>query len=165
MAELVGLVASSIALAEVVGKVGGGILRLKRMWDEVKDVPEAIQDLFKRLDLVLPMVARIARDIESGETVLQDVEAVEGCILSCQQVIADEAAMLEDLIIQIDSTKRLQRLRDMVRVALKKDVLARHEKKLEGMFQALMLAHAEYSRSVALYILTMTVSDTYQGLH
>ncbi|KAM0280232.1 hypothetical protein ACHAQH_004190 [Verticillium albo-atrum] len=146
MAELIGLVASSLALAEAVGKVGRDMLKLKRLWDEVKDVPETIQDLFKRLDLILPMVARIARDIETGATVLEDMEAVEGCILSCQQFIADEAAMINDLIVQIDGTKRLKRVRHRVRVALKQDVLARHEKKLEGMIQVLMLAHSEYSR-------------------
>ncbi|KAM0635699.1 hypothetical protein ACHAPW_001365 [Verticillium nonalfalfae] len=145
MAEIVGLVASSFALAEVVGKIGGGVLKLKRMWDEVKDVPESIQDLFKRLDLILPMVARIARDIETGATVFDDMEAVESCILSCQQVISDEATMMNDLIVQIDATKRVKRVRDMVRVALKRDVLERHEKKLEGMIQILMLAHSEYS--------------------
>ncbi|KAG7118008.1 hypothetical protein HYQ44_020232 [Verticillium longisporum] len=146
MAEIVGLVASSIALAEVVGKVGGGILKLKRMWDEVKDVPESIQDLFKRLDLILRMVARIARDIETGATVFEDMEAVESCILCCQQVISDEATMMNDLIVQIDATKRVRRVRDMVRVALKRDVLERHEKKLEGMIQILILADSEYTR-------------------
>ncbi|KAG7143692.1 Gentisate 1 like protein [Verticillium longisporum] len=125
MAEIVGLVASSIALAEVVGKVGGGILKLKRMWDEVKDVPESIQDLFKRLDLILRMVARIARDIETGATVFEDMEAVESCILCCQQVISDEATMMNDLIVQIDATKR----------------------KLEGMIQILILADSEYTRA------------------
>ncbi|RNJ59611.1 hypothetical protein D7B24_001786 [Verticillium nonalfalfae] len=157
MAEIVGLVASSFALAEVVGKIGGGVLKLKRMWDEVKDVPESIQDLFKRLDLILPMVARIARDIETGATVFDDMEAVESCILSCQQVISDEATMMNDLIVQIDATKRVKRVRDMVRVALKRDVLERHEKKLEGMIQILMLAHSEYSRACTKAIPTVIV--------
>ncbi|EEY21631.1 predicted protein [Verticillium alfalfae VaMs.102] len=157
MAEIVGLVASSFALAEVVGKIGGGVLKLKRMWDEVKDVPESIQDLFKRLDLILPMVARIARDIETGATVFDDMEAVESCILSCQQVISDEATMMNDLIVQIDATKRMKRARDMVRVALKRDVLERHEKKLEGMIQILMLAHSEYSRACTKAIPTVIV--------
>lgn len=148
MAEIVGLVASSIALAQVVGKIGGGVLKLKRMWDEVKDVPEAIQDLFKRLELILPMVARIARDIETGATLFEDMEAVESCILSCQQVISDEATMMNDLIVQIDATKRARRVRDFVRVALKRDVLERHEKKLEVMIQILLPVHSEYSRFV-----------------
>ncbi|RXG42336.1 hypothetical protein VDGE_09609 [Verticillium dahliae] len=157
MAEIVGLVASSIALAQVVGKIGGGVLKLKRMWDEVKDVPEAIQDLFKRLELILPMVARIARDIETGATLFEDMEAVESCILSCQQVISDEATMMNDLIVQIDATKRARRVRDFVRVALKRDVLERHEKKLEVMIQILLPVHSEYSRACTKAIPTAVV--------
>ncbi|CRK12973.1 hypothetical protein BN1723_009883 [Verticillium longisporum] len=157
MAEIVGLVASSIALAQVVGKIGGGVLKLKRMWDEVKDVPEAIQDLFKRLDLILPVVARIARDIETGATVFEDMEAVESYILSCQQAISDEATMMNDLLVQIDATKRVRRVRDIVRVALKRDVLERHEKKLEVMIQILLLAHSEYSRACTKAIPTAVV--------
>ncbi|KAG7139244.1 hypothetical protein HYQ45_003734 [Verticillium longisporum] len=157
MAKIVGLVASSIALAQVVGKIGGGVLKLKCMGDEVKDVPEAIQDLFKRLDLILPMVARIARDIETGATVFEDMEAVESYILSCQQVISDEATMMNDLLVQIDATKRVRRVRDIVRVALKRDVLERHEKKLEVMIQILLLAHSEYSRACTKAIPTAVV--------
>ncbi|KAK7417787.1 hypothetical protein QQZ08_011483 [Neonectria magnoliae] len=66
MAEVVGLVASSFTLLEVADKVTSGLFRLKRLWSEVKDVPEMIGDILARLDVLLPVVVEIDKDFRTG---------------------------------------------------------------------------------------------------
>lgn len=46
MAELLGI----ITVVETAGKVGSSILKLKRLWDEVKDVPQSIRALMDELE-------------------------------------------------------------------------------------------------------------------
>ncbi|KAK8862805.1 ankyrin repeat-containing protein [Apiospora arundinis] len=56
MAEVLGAVASGIALAEVAWKAGGAVSKLKRLWNETKNVPETIADLMIQIECLDPAI-------------------------------------------------------------------------------------------------------------
>lgn len=42
MAEVLGVFASGVAVVQISTQVGGSILQLKRLWDDVRNVPDTI---------------------------------------------------------------------------------------------------------------------------
>ncbi|KAM0323478.1 hypothetical protein ACHAQA_008758 [Verticillium albo-atrum] len=146
MAEIVGLVASSLALAEIVGKVGVGISKLKRLYDEVEDVPYMIQALLRRLDITLLLVQQAARDLDAGDPGLQDDMAIRSCILYCESAFENMTSSIDQLLVSIDSTKLFKKKSGRVKVALKQDLLAKHERQMGDIVQLLTLAETASSR-------------------
>lgn len=55
MAEVLGIVTGSIALLEVAGRLGGRVLKLKQLFDELKEVPDTIRSLMEQVAVVEPI--------------------------------------------------------------------------------------------------------------
>ncbi|KPM35107.1 hypothetical protein AK830_g11469 [Neonectria ditissima] len=139
MAEVVGLVASSFTLLEIAEKVTSGLFRLKRLWDEVKDVPETIGDILARLDVLLPVVVEIEKDFRDGS--ISAGNSAQNLSLSYSQNAINELTfVIDDLSRNIESAKRFRRNSARVKVVLKKETLSKYEKKLEWAIQLLLLA-------------------------
>ncbi|KAF5609966.1 uncharacterized protein FSUBG_3747 [Fusarium subglutinans] len=56
MAEILGLASSIITIVEVAGKLGTNTIRLKRLWDEVQDVPASIRRCIEQLEILAPAI-------------------------------------------------------------------------------------------------------------
>ncbi|KAH6999568.1 hypothetical protein EDB80DRAFT_724903 [Ilyonectria destructans] len=139
MAEVVGLVASSLTLLEVADKVTRGLFQLKRLWDEVKDVPETIREILTRLDVLLPVVIEIDKDLQRGAAISGNSAAVLS-LSYCQNAINELTSVIDDLSRNIESVKGFRRNAARVKVVLKKDALSKYERKLEWSIQLLLLA-------------------------
>ncbi|KAH6977394.1 hypothetical protein BKA56DRAFT_588231 [Ilyonectria sp. MPI-CAGE-AT-0026] len=139
MAEVVGLVASSLTLLEVADKVTRGLFQLKRLWDEVKDVPETIREILTRLDVLLPVVIEIDKDLQRGAAISGNSAAVLS-LSYCQNAINELTSVIDDLSRNIESVKGFRRNAARVKVVLKKDALSKYERKLEWAIQLLLLA-------------------------
>ena len=50
MAEALGVVASGIAVVQVAGQLGGAVIKLKKLWDEIQGGPRALKDLIDHLE-------------------------------------------------------------------------------------------------------------------
>ncbi|KAF3361081.1 hypothetical protein VdG1_04722 [Verticillium dahliae VDG1] len=55
MAEVLGIVTGSIAHLEVAGRLGGRVLKLKQLFDELKEVPDTIRSLMEQVAVVEPI--------------------------------------------------------------------------------------------------------------
>ncbi|KAF7552931.1 hypothetical protein G7Z17_g4000 [Cylindrodendrum hubeiense] len=139
MAELVGLVASSFTLLEVADKFTNGIFQLKRLWGQVKDVPETIREILARLDVLLPIVIEIEKDFGKGAAISGSSAAVLS-LSYCQNAINELTSIIDDLSHNVESVERFKRNVARVKVVLKKDTLAKYERKLEWAIQLLLLA-------------------------
>ncbi|KAM0322182.1 hypothetical protein ACHAQA_009672 [Verticillium albo-atrum] len=140
--EIVGLITSSVALAEVIAKVGKGIINLKRMWDEVKDVPTTIQTLFNRLDNTFIVALQAAQDLDLIALRLLDNAALRICNFHCKTALGKVNTFAYNLSASIDPTKKFKIEVGGVQVALEKAVLTRYEKKFGGIIQLSTLVEA-----------------------
>lgn len=139
MAEVVGLVASSLTLLEVADRVTRSLFQLKRLWDEVKDVPETIREILTRLDVLLPVVIEIDKDLQREPTMSGNSAAVLS-LSYCQNAINELTSVIDDLSHNIESVRGFRRNAARVKVVLKKDALSKYERKLEWAIQLLLLA-------------------------
>lgn len=136
---LVGLVASSLTLLEVADKVTSGLFRLKRLWNEVKDVPEAIGDILTRLNVLIPVVVEIDEDIKEGSA-LSGNSAATLSLSYCQNAIDELTFVIDDLSHNIESVRGFRRNAARLKVVLKNETVSKYEKKLEWAIQLLLLA-------------------------
>jgi hypothetical protein len=50
MAEVIGIVASGISIAQIAGQVASSIVKIKNFWDQVKAAPDDINHLLREVD-------------------------------------------------------------------------------------------------------------------
>ncbi|KAF9878468.1 hypothetical protein CkaCkLH20_03960 [Colletotrichum karsti] len=80
MAEIFGTVASAIAVAELFTK---SAFKIKKLWDEVKDVPDDIQRLLKQLDEVRLILDTVAAASTQHQYLIHG-SATASVLQSCQ---------------------------------------------------------------------------------
>ncbi|KAF3004682.1 hypothetical protein E8E14_003649 [Neopestalotiopsis sp. 37M] len=94
MAEIVGLVASSIAIVETASKIAGAVFTLKKLWDEIQDVPDTIRKLMTEIEVLEPILTIIEEDFESTGTPLPQDRASQLAVAYCRKAVTD----LDELI-------------------------------------------------------------------
>jgi hypothetical protein len=50
MAEVLGVVASGIAVAQIAGQITGSIVKLKSYWDQIEKAPAEINHLLREIE-------------------------------------------------------------------------------------------------------------------
>jgi len=151
MAELLGVVASGIAVVQVAAEVGDRALALKRLWDEIKDVPETITSLVSQIEVLTPILDQINIDfsqfsLRPGSIIWND-KGAQICASHCRRAKEELSRLAEDLSAHVDSTKRSRRGIAKIKVVMKKETLAKYETRLSRSLQLLSLANTCYLRS------------------
>jgi DNA repair ATPase RecN len=150
MAEILGVVASGITVVETAGVLGTKLLALKRLWDEVKDVPETIQDLMTRIEVLQPLLDQIENDFHNLGSVprkrLEGDESAIRCVEHCRTAVSQLSALSDELSVRINSKQRTRRGIAKVRVLIKKDILQKFEGQLQNALHLLNLAQLHYLR-------------------
>jgi hypothetical protein len=139
IARSLGVVASGIAVTRGAQTLGQAVLFLSRLWREVKDVPETIQNALDELELAGKILAAIEAELECSVTSSWSSPDATGDLTSiqcltiqrCRQVHRDLSSLVDDLAADIASTRRRKRLLAKAQVVLKKDVLESYEKRLQ----------------------------------
>lgn len=144
MAETLGVVAGGVAVIQIGSQVSSGILKLRALLEEIKNVPPMLARLIDGLEILVPLLA----EVEAIQTSFPRGDSGDAtlrlCIQHCRrsgQAIADMATSLSQ---EINSTRRVRRLSASLKVVLNKDTLARLERELAGAIQLLMLAQQSY---------------------
>ncbi|KAI1461783.1 hypothetical protein F4805DRAFT_413339 [Annulohypoxylon moriforme] len=146
MAEALGIVASGIAVAQVAGTAANAVIRLKRLWGEVKDVPENIADLMEQIDCLDPALWEAEQHFIQNQLPPQlwdDTAAIRSAKY-CRKALQKLTDVADDLSSQINSGRRVDRRISCIKVLLKKDKLRDLERRLESALRMLQLAQQGY---------------------
>lgn len=147
VAELLGVVASGIAVVDAAGQLGSGIRKLRRLWNEVKDVPETIQSMMQQLELLAVVIEEmdtIHRVNANDSSATFHSQGIQLSMVRCREAMDLLDGLVNKLSQHIDSANRLRRTKTKIKVALKKDDLARHQDRLDGAVRLLQLAQGCY---------------------
>lgn len=153
MAEVLGLVASGISVAQVAGSILTDSLKLKSLLDEVKNAPECLRDMLDQLELLTPILCEATTsDYDAASTSLPHPsahshvqQALQNTLRACQTAGEQLELLAADLMSQIDVARGGVRLkRAMVKVVLKKGTLTQYGTRLQKMIQLLTLAQNTY---------------------
>ena len=139
MAEVLGIVASSIAVVQGAQVLSQAVLSLSRLWGEVRDVPETIRHLVEDLELSGQIVAEIETELlRSSPESLSTAQRL--VIERCRQAHRGLSDLVDDLGADIASLRRRKKLLARVKVLLKKDALEKYEKRLQRAWSLLNFA-------------------------
>ncbi|KAH8599537.1 hypothetical protein B0O99DRAFT_682230 [Bisporella sp. PMI_857] len=101
MAEVLGVIASGITVVEVVGKIGGRILALKKLWDEVQDVPDKIAELMRDIEILEPLLTELESNLTDANTIGSNSGSIGIALTYCQKAMVNLDALLKDLAINL----------------------------------------------------------------
>lgn len=130
MAEVLGVVASGIAVAQGAQVLSQAALSLSRLWREIQDVPDAIRDLVEDLEFT----GQVAGEIEAEllRSPLDSLSTVERlAVQRCRQAHKDLNDLVDDLGADIAASRQRKKMLARAKVVLKKDMLERYEKRLQ----------------------------------
>ncbi|KAK3393463.1 hypothetical protein B0H63DRAFT_458270 [Podospora didyma] len=142
MAEVLGLVASGIAVSLAADTVGGVVTSLRKLWCEVKDVPETIKDMMENLEglglIVTGMENELGISSSHPNSAVSNMQS--HAIHRCRKAHKDLSGLAQDLSSDIMSSQRRKKLVARTSVVLKKDTLTKYERRLQQDVQLLSLA-------------------------
>ena len=146
MAEAFGVVAAGIAVGQLAGTVGGAVLKLKCLWDEVEGAHETIEDLINQIQFLSPAIWEVEQLLIQNTLphIFWDDEAIKYSARysrTAQQKMFD---IVNDMSAQIHSAKWRQRKIGSIKVVLKKTQLRTLENRLENSVKMLSLAQNGY---------------------
>jgi hypothetical protein len=140
MAEILGLVSGSITVAET----ASAVLKLKRLWNEVRDAPAYIDSLIDQLSLVHPLLTETETELGADEKLLASSSAARLSLNYCKKILWDLDGVAHDLRQQIEDKRRLSRGKTRVKVVLGKETLYALQKRMQDSLQLLGIAQQTY---------------------
>jgi hypothetical protein len=149
MAELVGVLASGISIGTLATQIGSSIAMLKNYWDEVKEVPEAVNSLLEDIEDLHSILADIDEDQARNpvSSLLLDSTSTTKCLTHCRRAAMRLKELVDELGADIDASSTLRKKRAAVKVVLKEKKVERYMNKLERTVRLLTLSHHCYTRS------------------
>ncbi|KAI4595135.1 hypothetical protein KJ359_007110 [Pestalotiopsis sp. 9143b] len=147
MAEVLGVVASGIAVVDAAGLIGSGIIKLRRLWNEIKDVPETINSLMQQLELLAVVIGEMEtiQHSTAGDAMRPfNSQGMKLSMMRCREALDTMDNLVSKLAMHVDSEKRSKRARARLKVALSKDNLVRCHDRLKDTVQLLQFAQGCY---------------------
>lgn len=153
MAELLGLVASGLSVAQIAGSIVATSLKVKTLLDEVKGAPRVLRSMLSHIELLTPIIckANTGCDEATGTNpatlpaTSHTQQAMRNVLTSCQAASEELELLATNLMSQIDAARSgVRRKRAMVKVVLNRNALAQCEKHLHDTIQLLNLAQNAY---------------------
>lgn len=146
MAEVFGIVASSLSFAQVTGSIFTNSLKVKALLDEFRDAPESLRETLHYIQVLTPMLSEVNHD-ESGIAACAPTQS--SCLqtaLAMSRTAAQQLNLLAtELKSEIDRSRGgLRRKRAMVKVVLKKSALEKCELRLQRTIQLVGFAQRNY---------------------
>ncbi|KAL3425430.1 hypothetical protein PVAG01_02221 [Phlyctema vagabunda] len=121
MAELLGVVASSIAVGQLTAEIVKGISKLRSLVRHAQDAPRNIQDTLEEMEMMGQLLQEFqlqsATDNSSSSSIL-----IHKCIDKCKQVTTDINVIVTRLDVGLKGGKSLRRW-SAIKAALKNDDL------------------------------------------
>lgn len=143
MAELLGTIASAIAVAEVGLKLGGTVLKLKGLWNEIQEVPDTISDLMDEIEIL----GQLVEDFDAQDFAMASTSGDRSAKLSVsyfQAALRHLGTLAENLRQEVESKKKRKRFSGRVKVVLSQETIAKTEAKMQRALALLQAAQTSY---------------------
>jgi hypothetical protein len=144
MAEVLGVVSSIIAIVGVAGKLGTSTFKLKRLWDEVQDVPTSIQRCIEQLEILAPAIQEMESEFERTREMVRNDTAAKRSLEYSQKAMGTLESLIIDMEQHIASARKSKKFLTQLKVRLKKDVLEEHQQQLQFALQLVSLSQQTY---------------------
>ncbi|KAL2880151.1 hypothetical protein SGCOL_004536 [Colletotrichum sp. CLE4] len=139
MAEVFGVVVSAFTVVEIAGKLGSSTIKLKKLWDEVQEVPSEMNQLVGMVDILNATLTELDRAFDKAGD--PNFGTLDVSLNWCQQAATDLDTLATDLQQQIATAKRFRRRITKLKVTFKKDLIRSCEQKIAVSWERLSIVH------------------------
>jgi hypothetical protein len=147
MAEVLGVVASGVSIAQLTGQIATSIIRLKGFWDQVKNAPDEISNLIKELEVLNDVLCDLEpRETTSPPDFMAGSHAFRQSLTLCYEATRELCNLADSLNLEIASSRKLWRARGCVKLVIKRDQIKRYKSRLKSAITLLSLSHQCYTR-------------------
>jgi hypothetical protein len=148
MAEVIGLVASGISIAQIAGQVTSSIAKIKEFWDQVKAAPDDISYLLLEMDSFSLILQHIRDDLEQNALpeIVFNNDGVRQSLELCRSGAVELEELTNELTSKLDEKSGLRRKIGSIKTVLKQDDIKRLKRKLKNAIRLLSLAYQCHTR-------------------
>ena len=148
MAEVLGVVASGISIANLVAQIANSVTKLKSYWDELQEAPEDIRLLIEEIEDLYLLLYHIEDDQRRNpmSSKFLDNASASRCLEHCKRGADSLRKLTDDLGSDINAPDRFRRKWASAKVVFKKDKIEKYKARLERAIRLLTLSHQCYTR-------------------
>lgn len=147
MAEVLGIVASGIAVGQLASEVTSSIIKLKGYWDQVKDAPGEIQQLLLEIDSLNLILSHIEQNQDRAElSGLSQNICVEQSLKLCKQGAEELSCLVSELAVKIDGKTGWKRKAGASKVVLRREEVKTLKRRMKNAIRLLSLAYQCYNK-------------------
>ena len=148
MAEAVGLTASIIGIGELAAQAASLILKLRQIWNDVKEAPDDITFMVRELDILVSSLATIEKqhqDIDLPPHVF-DTSDMKQSFKLCQDAAKQLTVLVAELALQTESGGRFKKKIGATKFIMKKDQIQKIKTKMNSSISLFRLCRETYTR-------------------
>ena len=141
MAEIIGVVASGIAVGQLVGQVGNSLMKIRDFWERMGDAPGDLKTSLLEIEalyLVLTSISEEQQNSISSPGRAQD-RSMERTVTLCHDAMDELTKLVRELDLTLKGSSRLKRKIATVRATLKKSQIERFKARLNSAILLLSL--------------------------
>jgi len=147
MAEVLGVVASGIAVTQLASQVTSNIIKLKNYWGQIKDAPADINYLLREVDALDHVLSHIQQDQAGmGSNSVSHIPHLKQSLALCREGADELGTLVSELAMKVDGKHGLRKKVQSAKVVLKKDELKRLKARLKSAVRLLSLSYQCYTR-------------------
>jgi hypothetical protein len=150
MAEVLGVVASGIAVAQLADKIVRSIRNIYDFWRTISDAPKDLNDALEELKILGETLMELQNDLNKHKGHELTGTAAKNCLQYCRRVADNLEVIVLGLQHNLDG-KKGRRQWAAIKAAFQKRSLREFQQRLDRARSMLTLAISCYSLSVASY--------------
>jgi hypothetical protein len=147
MAEVLGVVASGIAVGTLAAKVAKTTVKLKDVWQQVKDAPDDISHLLREIECFELILNETCQTL-SLPGMLFDNACLQKPIKLCAEALDDLSELVDEMADKIETKRKWKEKMGSLKIVLKKDEVDRVKGRLESAIRLLSMAYQCHTRCV-----------------
>jgi hypothetical protein len=149
MAEVLGIIASGIAVGQLAGSITSNIVKLKEYWDQVKDVTGEIRQLLLEIDSLNLILSHIEQDQNrAGPSDISQNICFEQSLNLCKQGTEELSGLVSELAVKIDGKKGWRRKAGASKLVLKREEIKKLKRRMKNAIRLLSLAYQCHTKRV-----------------
>ncbi|KAH9218729.1 hypothetical protein DL95DRAFT_521084 [Leptodontidium sp. 2 PMI_412] len=150
MVEVLGVVASGIAVTQLAGQVTKSIIKLKEYWDQVQEAPAEIKYLLREIDSLSLILSHIQDDQAKQTTggIQVDNLCIRQSLELCKEGADELRGLADELAEKIDGKKGWRKKVGSVKVVLKREDVKKLKKRMKNAIRLLSLSYQWHTNAM-----------------
>lgn len=141
MAEVLGVVASGIAVAQIAGQIANTIIKLKSYWSQIKEAPAEINHLLREIESLNLMLQHMQEDQAQQSILSSHNLCVQRSLKLCEECASELSGLANDFAVRLHGKSSWKRKVSSAKVVLSEDEIKKLKRRLKTAMRMLSLSY------------------------